>query len=1258
MYGSPIPGSAAARARRAAASGRAGRASGSPAVRLSGVPGAAAAAAAAQQQQQQHPAQLLPGAILLNDEITSVSVNSVLPAEAKQELAHVDPYSDPFSGFIDSTSNYAVLVTRKGVLVWNHVARGVLPSTCFRLALAPVANKADALPLAALAPSPSGREPGVIVVFPSGAVSFIESVAAAEAVADGQQVRIALVPNEAVTVVRRYGMYSFAIATSHSRLFRLSIVLQDGRRVASVVPFTHSKGLLGRLFGSSSTYGLSSEPILSLALGEGIGVKLLYALSPNSVQRWHLVEGGVDTLAVEQDVRSLITSAAQQTRGGSANALMNGPTLSLVDSAVTVGGGLAVLFVERHGSAAASSAGIAVLNFNPTSSSLFVAHIKMLRGIFESDARAEYKPQLVVPYGGAAAFVIQPSSLTACLLNSTFEFQIVLKNQSKSRIFGVGYQTIPPLDVSKASIALLTTSTAPLLVHVDLARAEERDATFKDANDRDEAATSALQSFVRQAVLFGQQPLNPLAFILSASHDGDLSLAVERLSDEFIATDSSEVAAVMDVRSYLASKKEKLAALISFIRQSGQLGKLPSETRRKLCADAELIDAASACYSAHDAGLRSRSYQHLLAQAIAGVMEAKELDPQEDVIRTFFRRYIVLFPEVFAQLAERVRESANLDVSNRTSVLSEINQIVLAAYIAGMRRRELSASAYGLTSDPVAFEAWSFKPTAVELLELLFHATERLVGDRTRELGSTVDAEHHNEGQGNVEEARRAQRELKTQLCDLADYALNTFEDRLLYLLASSDPQLGNERAQLERRYKVTRPRMILPLVMIGRQDKAFQLGERHADYQTLTKLCQEAPGGALTERAAKYVQTFGQDFAFELYQWHIEHERVRDLLVLGEGAEQGKLVHAYLEKTGNSRISWLQQLRMREYWGASSSLLQTVKTEPDLRSRKLMLSLSKLAYAAVLDEDSLALPEAQTSIKTIGENMDMVATQVRLLGKLKSYLAAESDHDIDAAVREVTSLAASRLETYPAFETLFAQACKKLWNNQAVTSEELIDLFTLRDCADDEVGAYVSALEVFVRATDDRAARRADYLRSIWRRIILHDNWAEIADTEGVDDETINSSLRRTALYYVMKTIKGRSGYELATVEPQELVNGPSMDSLRGRFESVPERYLQEVRADHDMEIAAVATVLQHHEAWLQQVYRLVIKDNEEEQEAEEELQAEGTFSQGEGEDGEMQVLGVERGEREAGGDVRAEDVEVDELENLSAEADTVMDG
>ncbi|KAK0554223.1 hypothetical protein OC846_000932 [Tilletia horrida] len=1225
MYASPIPN----RIRRTTGAARTGRVSGSPAFRASAGPAGLAGATTQQ---------LPPGAPLLQDGVTSVTVNSALPIEVKQELANADPYADPFSGFIDSNTNYAGLVTRRKILIWNHLPRGALPSTCFRLALEPVANNTDALPLVALASSPSGREPGAIVVFPNGAISFVESVAAAEHVQDGQQLNLALVPNEAVTAVRRHGNFSFTIATSHSRLFRLSILLQDGRRVAQAAPFVHSKSLLGRLFGSSSTYGLSSEPILSLALGEASGVNLLYALSPSSVQRWNMVEGGVDSLAAEQEVRSLILTAVLQSHGA-AEGGQGSSSVSLLDCAVTSDGGIAILYAERNGSSAPVSSGIAVLSYNAATSSLAVTTVKPLRGVLETDSRSEYSPRLAIPNGGKAAFVVLPSSLTVCLLDSDFEFQISLKNPDRSRIFANGFPTGPTTNPDSAGVALLTTATPPLLVHLSLAAAREQDAKLANAEDKTEVATESLQSFVRQAVIYGQQHTNPLAFKLPAAHEGDLSVAVERLSDDFVTTDA-EGSAVMDVRAYLASKKERLAALIAFVRQSGQLGNIPAPTRRKLCADAELVDAAIASYLAHDAGLRTQSYVNLLGQAIAAVVQQQQLDPQEDVIRTFFRKYLILLPLVFTSLNEALQSAASSDVAARTQLISEANHIILAAYIAGTRRRELSSKHYDLPSVPVAFESWSFETSGLELLTTLYHATERLIGDRTREYGSAVDVETAGGASANsIEEARRIQRELKTQLCDLAEYTLGTFEDRQLFLLAEGNNlNEADDYNRLERRYKTSRPRMILPLVAVGRRDKAFQLAERYSDYQTLTKLCQEAAEGPLGDRADSYVHRYGKDFAFELYAWHIEHDRIRDLLLLGEKQQQSGLLHAYLEQTGNTRLAWLQQVQMKQFADASTSLLQTAKVEPDLRSRKLMLSISKLAYAAQLEGESLVEPEALAPMNAISENMEMVATQVRLLAKLKTYLAAEPEGDVGEAVREVTQLAASRLEIYPAFATLFAQACKKLWVHEAVTSEELIDLFTLRDCADDEVTSYISALDVYVRATEDPATRRKDYLRSIWRRIILRDDWALIADTEGVDDDTIQANLRRTALYYVLKTINSRTGYEPATVEPNEFGIGPSLESLRGRFENMPEQYLKEVQADYQTETSAVSEVMRLYEAWVDQVRRLVIQDDEDEA-AEESARAE-------------EELLVDEGHM-------ADDEEeaLDQLDELSADTDTVMD-
>lgn len=55
----------------------------------------------------------------------------------------------------------------------------------------------------------------------------------------------------------------------------------------------------------------------------------------------------------------------------------------------------------------------------------------------------------------------------------------------------------------------------------------------------------------------------------------------------------------------------------------------------------------------------------------------------------------------------------------------------------------------------------------------------------------------------------------------------------------------------------------------IDRVDKAYALAERFRDFPTLVYLCESSPDGQI--RIQGYIERFGSDFAFELYEWFIE---------------------------------------------------------------------------------------------------------------------------------------------------------------------------------------------------------------------------------------------------------------------------------------------------------------------------------------------------------------------------------------------------
>ncbi len=76
----------------------------------------------------------------------------------------------------------------------------------------------------------------------------------------------------------------------------------------------------------------------------------------------------------------------------------------------------------------------------------------------------------------------------------------------------------------------------------------------------------------------------------------------------------------------------------------------------------------------------------------------------------------------------------------------------------------------------------------------------------------------------------------------------------------------------LQQRWDELKPRVIRPLEEIDRADQAYELAEQFRDFPTLVYLCEKSGDAGRTQA---YIERFGNDFAFELYQWYIDQREL-----------------------------------------------------------------------------------------------------------------------------------------------------------------------------------------------------------------------------------------------------------------------------------------------------------------------------------------------------------------------------------------------
>ena len=69
--------------------------------------------------------------------------------------------------------------------------------------------------------------------------------------------------------------------------------------------------------------------------------------------------------------------------------------------------------------------------------------------------------------------------------------------------------------------------------------------------------------------------------------------------------------------------------------------------------------------------------------------------------------------------------------------------------------------------------------------------------------------------------------------------------------------------------------------VAIGRVREAYALAENHFDFSTLVWLCHNPTAASDPSRIQMYIETFGEEFAFVLYEWYISQGTLARLILV-----------------------------------------------------------------------------------------------------------------------------------------------------------------------------------------------------------------------------------------------------------------------------------------------------------------------------------------------------------------------------------------
>ncbi|WWD16353.1 hypothetical protein CI109_100779 [Kwoniella shandongensis] len=1137
------------------------------------------------------------------DERHVVSSLGGLPKEVAALIKGSDLVVNTVAGHVDPKSGFAMVSTPKRCIAWNYLKPTHSSPTTYTFLAPPTdhphGNNVDPPVLSALYTGSTSSEPGMILVSPSGTIRFWESMSLALTANSEryQELYIDLGEDDVVERIWKLDGNNFVLTTVTSLAFRLTISPAGGRLVPTITALTRPGGMFGRATNAIFNTREDRTGISSVASAAGY----VYIMAQRMIQKWAFGPDG-QKLVQEYDLHEAVGSSLfEQWSSGTVSLELNDiVTLGQDELAVLVS------YIEQEPGTSGyprlhNSHAIVVFSFHPKSQTLMVARTVYVSYLAHSDPRNLDVPRLLVPPGSSMAFIRFAEVILLISLDddAPYEEAITLKDAGRNAFIGAG--TIRASAISKRSLANPSIVAIPASGGLMSIEALEPSVP-SDTLNRLSSATARLKSRLEQAVFFGERSDNPLSFDLPAGFQGYAAEAAEVVSAEIVASTSPYMPAIFELRPHLSDRLLRLKELMAYIRSNGLLTILPQATRRRLSRDAEKITSAIDLWDYQNRlmdQIHSRTPASLFSDSIHAYMTQANIFDEEDYVRLFFRTQVQnldrLLEVVFATFREAVAAADRADIA---SWVLEANKVFLYVVRTAAQYREAEQGLYEVDRERPAIELWTARDSLIDALDFLYSTTEQLIKERSRDLGSVIDESPSENGAPQLRHEQQVQTQLKSQMANLAAALCTNMEDKCR---ATSRRQLEDgadeqEGIKLGEKWIAMKPRVIRPLVGIDRVSEAYALAEHHNDFLTLVVLCHDPVAGAGPARLQSYIERFGEEFAFVLYQWYIDQGQLHVLLTQDE--VYGSLVTRFFELHGYPELAWMHHIACKRYGqaaGALSSVLTSGQTNK-VEQQHLVGSIAKLAAVAEIRSRGDSEGRKQLLI-SLDDELDLVNLQNALRESLLPETGRSRTPAKSALEQQITLLV-----DRPAFKSLFLTLTQELVDGKGLDLEGLIDVLTLKDNYE-RVGDAAIALDRLVRDKDLPEGRKQVALLSIWRRVYIRDNWAEIANTAGRSEQAQRAKVRATLTYQTIRAVNDIKDFPRNFIlSPHTSSQPPLPAEIAARFPTYPAEDVARLMADHEKEIELLNKYLEENglEERVREVAEMVRKDLEEEEEEE----------------------------------------------------------
>ena len=792
----------------------------------------------------------------------------------------------------------------------------------------------------------------------------------------------------------------------------------------------------------------------------------------------------------------------------------------------------------------------------------------------------KFKPQIIVPEPGHTAFIIFEKSIVLVSLEKVPEnadTQVLAEadefpgpfqdsvEMNKNKAYRSITCAAEPADTESASASCVVSVHGFGMVRF-LALS-----TPKVTSARDRARVTA-RTKIEQAVFFGNAPQDLLDFSgrseVKFSHE-QIETAAKEISDSILKNSTLYLPRSMpSMEKQLQRRASALADLMKHLKQRYE--PLSRSTRWHLLWEAEKVAAAIAMWRTYQVAVKSHpngkelSERNLLAEAIEICSDKlkNENQPERyetDGVRHWFVndvwRLERLLPYIQDTPEQIQNEAADLDeeigYADRVRLLGESVDLELAVYETAFQFREANAFLYGvgdeLMVDGVLHHGY-------EDLEAIWTSDRPMLPRIKKQTEQIVRAVE--EGQEIIDDTTpdsvvAVVNKLQTDLSRHIQILSQSWIEEFQWLEAQSDPGMIRKGQAHRQEYFSTRKAFLVKLAEFELFKDATRLAEKYEDMEALVEIkdaerlrvlsqMQEAVGpgkdfwkGGLKEldrQIKSYFSKYGKHWSDAFFTKRLASNETA--FVLEQSASYQQALTAFLRrKPQYAKIGWINEVCNEQNFSAAADDLQRAQDhDTNLWQKRIEVSMRKLALLAASQQTQIKEEDAKASI----ESSDKVAATINMQDQLQTYFeptlksAIDADAGADLLI-ETHFIGLIQKQKYLYERT--RRAVQRLVNNEVLSAEDLIDIFTLMNGVIDEDG-YVHENKTFdnrfnlalyvLRCSDfykTQPARHSLLEKIIWRRCIIYDDWEAINRTEDKDDATVKAETEQTAYY---KTLKG----------------------------------------------------------------------------------------------------------------------------------------